>query len=1273
MVSFMQTSFLGGEWGATVQGRMDSEHYKTALNVCLNYYPVEEGSLFRRQGTRFLAQTRRGKPGRLLGFDFSVVAPYQCEFTDGFMRMFRGTQLVEDSEVGIASINTATPAEVTASANLPAGWATGDTVDFVIDKETSVAPGLYNRRFIITKTAANKFTIVDEITGFEIDGSTIGYVRSLSDTDDVVRKIKEFATQYPTQTTWKNLRLVQDETTAVLLTPTIKPYVISETTPGSVIFQLTAVDLLDGPYIDPVTGGTTITPSGTSGSITLTASAATGINNDFGFKTTDIGRLVRLNSSPAAWSSGTTYSVGQTVLATDGNVYTSLKSSNTNHDPTKDVTFWALSPTGSIWTWAQITAWTSTTVVTATIRGDALLNTNAMTLWRLGVYSDTTGWPACGSFHEGRLCLGGVIGNRIDMSKSFASFNFAPTAPDGTVADDNAIAAIGKAVDVNQFFWILSEEDGLYTGSMAGEWRIRASNLDDPLTPTSIQMRRVTTYGSFNAEALCTPRSILFIQRQQRKVFEFATFQNEQNPDANNLTLTGPQTTVDGLEEIAWQQEPCPIMWGRTATGKLIGCSYRRTPDKYYAGWHRHTLGGDRDVVSISTGPTFDGRSESLYAITVDPADGINFVEMLTGLFDDDKGDWNCWFTDSAPVPGSAVLIGSNVRYYGLWHLVGKTVQAFVSGLDLGDYVVSSGGYIDVPLGAGGGLFTEAYLAAYVANGIDFGEFAVPQSFTSAVIGPVGVANSVRAYVGADGHVTGVTGTTVMPDDDNGFLYEFKNSGGATEGLRKFLIGGTSAETANANLADLMPGSSRTVNDNTGGCMVLDSSGHIYFTTQFANTSEIGKFDTDLSIMDGFVGAVSSLTSGVGPFAVYSMAATKLRDGTTYLLASTTLNNHIITLMAADPIFALIGGSQACSGDIANGRPVICGGNTKHDHGIAYVMDKPNYGAAAATAWRLHKILIAAGANTFPPGASPAVSFVFIKAIAPTDIDATWTNFSNGKGMAYDSTDGNVLIMVQTTDAVVNKQYLVKISTFDGSVVWKTVITNLDAFGDANMSKHRIVNGRFLYMDVNGTLKVFNTADGSVTSQTYTNVSVTGGQISDDKYDGTLTFFGSYTPGTATPLGTYMIANGSATNQWLRIYAGFQHGVTFPTINVYQAPALFGLGYTSKAQLLRPDYGQDAGSPDGPAFGKIRQAHQYAMGTYRTRQVDIGTEFSKLQAVNFRFEGGTDIPMPTLNTGTWAGGLQSRPDFENKIAWQQNRPFPGVFTAVAGYLQSVSK
>ena len=46
-----------------------------------------------------------------------------------------------------------------------------------------------------------------------------------------------------------------------------------------------------------------------------------------------------------AWSSGTTYSAGQGVLFTDGNVYVSLVGSNTNHSPPSSGTYWAMMPT----------------------------------------------------------------------------------------------------------------------------------------------------------------------------------------------------------------------------------------------------------------------------------------------------------------------------------------------------------------------------------------------------------------------------------------------------------------------------------------------------------------------------------------------------------------------------------------------------------------------------------------------------------------------------------------------------------------------------------------------------------------------------------------------------------------------------------------------------------------------------------------------------------------------------------------------------------------
>ena len=56
---------------------------------------------------------------------------------------------------------------------------------------------------------------------------------------------------------------------------------------------------------------------------------------------------------------------------------------------------------------AKITGFTSTTVVDATVKDD-FDNTNAVTAWKLGAFSDTTGHPSCVSFFEQRLVFAGT-------------------------------------------------------------------------------------------------------------------------------------------------------------------------------------------------------------------------------------------------------------------------------------------------------------------------------------------------------------------------------------------------------------------------------------------------------------------------------------------------------------------------------------------------------------------------------------------------------------------------------------------------------------------------------------------------------------------------------------------------------------------------------------------------------------------------------------------------------------------------------------------------
>jgi hypothetical protein len=59
--SFLQTSFLGGEWSPLLQGRMDDPRYRSGMNVARNTLPIEEGSAVRRPGTQQIGPTRSGR------------------------------------------------------------------------------------------------------------------------------------------------------------------------------------------------------------------------------------------------------------------------------------------------------------------------------------------------------------------------------------------------------------------------------------------------------------------------------------------------------------------------------------------------------------------------------------------------------------------------------------------------------------------------------------------------------------------------------------------------------------------------------------------------------------------------------------------------------------------------------------------------------------------------------------------------------------------------------------------------------------------------------------------------------------------------------------------------------------------------------------------------------------------------------------------------------------------------------------------------------------
>lgn len=722
--SYLQLSFLGGEWAPSAQGRADHEEYRSSLNLCYNGLPTEVGAWTRRAGTRLYGPTRLGRPGILREFHFTQAKPYLMEFTDGYLRLHSGPDIATEGQVHVGSTAATTFAgknAIQVTTDAPHGRTVGDTVVFQLLTLTSEFVNiarLLGRQFsVVSVTDASTVVLVDALLN-EFDGSRV----TLGTNSVRMSKVTEFVTPY-TNGAWSDIRVVQDEDNALILEKGFSPRTLTVTTPATdtdfAVFSLDTATFTDGPYLDPPTDGTTLTAGGLTSPVTLVASKRDSINKGAGFQTSDIGRMIRLFSEPEPWDSSASYSKGDSV--TYGGVYwTALKdiASGHNGQPDISINIWAISTTAAIWTWGTITAITNSETIVVDLAdadpeqvkaGGPLLYSTPIRTWRLGLYSDTTAWPSCGTFHQGRLWLASpAFSNRIDSGKSDVTFDFAPTLYDGTVADDCGISAVFRSDDINSIYWMLSDHSGIVIGTQAGEWALQASSLSDPITPTSIQVHRVTKFGSENVEPRRTGMASIFVRRFGRKLTEYISDVYSGKYSGTNLSLKAAHfMSRSPIAEIAYQQETTPVVWVRLEDGQLLGMTYRRdspfgTQPASFSGWHQHALGTGETVLSIQGGPSVDGDRDTLSLLVQDPTTGFCYVEAMTDLFGDEDTLPEAWFLDGAVTPSGVDYFvtgdGNFLRFYGLDYWIGKTVTAWIGGIDGGDYVIPPDGTLDVPV-----------------------------------------------------------------------------------------------------------------------------------------------------------------------------------------------------------------------------------------------------------------------------------------------------------------------------------------------------------------------------------------------------------------------------------------------------------------------------------------------------------------------------------------------------------------------------------------------
>lgn len=398
-------------------------------------------------------------------------------------------------------------------------------------------------------------------------------------------------------------------------------------------WTITDVVLKRGPFLDANTTTTTLTSGGLTGSVTITASAVTGINSDTGFQTTDIGRLIKLHHGYAKITArASTTQVTATVQENDYFVSelapayaastisfkegdpssTGLEHNDRIIDSDKNFIVQGFQKGMKI----AITGSTSNnkTVLAVAVTEDTILvapsddltdeaadsgHTLTGTLaadkdFALGAFSDTTGHPSSVCFYEQRLTFAGTTDQPqtlfFSVSGDFENFT-------GGVNDDSGLVYTLGSNQVNIIRY-LSSSRVLLVGTSGGEFAVRAGGADEPITATNVQIKQQSAFGSANKQPVQVGNTTLFLHRAERKVRELVFNFDTDSYIAPDLTILAEHVTENGLSEMTYQQEPDSVVWVVRSDGVLLGMTYRR--EEQVVAWHRHIIGGVSGAATIT-------------------------------------------------------------------------------------------------------------------------------------------------------------------------------------------------------------------------------------------------------------------------------------------------------------------------------------------------------------------------------------------------------------------------------------------------------------------------------------------------------------------------------------------------------------------------------------------------------------------------------------------------------------------------------------------------
>lgn len=625
--NYLQTNFRSGEISPRLHYSFDVDRVRQGTRTMSNFIQFQQGGVTKRSQSTFVAPVKdSSKQTVLIPFEFNKSSEniYVIELGETYARFYKNNVQIKETSKTITGITAANPGVVTTSGSH--GYSNGDHV-FI---STVVGMTQVNGRwFQVANKTATTFELND-LTGSNIDTSAYTAYASAGTSE----KVFEIVTPYD-DTEVKAVQFVQSADVMYLVHGNHAPRELARFADTTwVLTDLTDYagsgnSFLDGPYLDPNVTSTTLTPSGTSGSVTWTASAVIGINGGLGFLTTDIGRIFRFNDA-----------------------------SGSDH-------------------WVYITARASTTSITATIVDTTLSATTAQTTWSLGSWSDTTGWPGAIAFYQNRLVFA-ATDTQPETLWGSAAISFLDFTPGNTAADPYKFT-LALSGSINRIVW-MDPQLKLRIGTLGF-----VATLDDPTSDVSAKLETNISCSTIRPTKVDT--STLFVQRGDNVVRTLVSGEfRDDNLTALEASILSEHLVAQGIVDSAYQELPHSTIWYAMTDGTLVSFIHNTLEDIY--SFSRHSLGGtSAKVKSLTSIPT--GSSNEVWAVVERSINGKTekYVEFMEQDFSGTTTTTAKFLDSGIEVTNSP----ASATVAGLWHLEGETVQILADGYTVPDLTVTNG------------------------------------------------------------------------------------------------------------------------------------------------------------------------------------------------------------------------------------------------------------------------------------------------------------------------------------------------------------------------------------------------------------------------------------------------------------------------------------------------------------------------------------------------------------------------------------------------------